>query len=126
MKPQYPVTRSDAEWRKLLKPEQYMVMRRFGTEPAGSCALNHEKRAGTFVCAGCDQPLFVSRTKYESNTGWPSFNDPIEGAVGTKRIRSTAICKSRCTAANAEVTSDTFSPMDRHRPIGGIVSMAWQ
>ena len=85
MKPQFPVTRSDAEWRKLLNPEQYMVMRRFGTEAAGSCALNHEKRAGTFVCAGCDQPLFVSKTKYESNTGWPSFTDPIDGAVGTKK-----------------------------------------
>ena len=85
MKPQFPVTRSDAEWRKLLTPEQYMVMRRFGTEAAGSCALNHEKRAGTFVCAGCDQPLFVSKTKYESNTGWPSFTDPIDGAVGTKK-----------------------------------------
>ena len=51
----FPVTRTDAEWRKLLTPEQYMVMRRFGTEAAGSCALNHETRAGTFVCAGCDQ-----------------------------------------------------------------------
>lgn len=85
MKPQYPVTRSDAEWRKLLKPEQYMVMRRFGTEPAGSCSLNHETRPGTFHCAGCDRPLFVSKTKYESHTGWPSFYDPVEGAVGKKR-----------------------------------------
>ena len=85
MKPKFPVTRSDAEWRKLLNSDQYMVMRRFGTEAAGSCALNHEKRTGTFVCAGCDQPLFVSKTKYESNTGWPSFNDPINGAVGIKK-----------------------------------------
>ena len=85
MKPQFPLTRSDAEWRRLLSPDQYMVMRRFGTEPAGSCALNHEKREGTFVCAGCDQPLFVSKTKFESNTGWPSFNDPIDGAVGIQK-----------------------------------------
>ena len=61
MKPQWPVTRSDAEWRKLLKPEQYVVMRRFGTEPAGSCALNSEERPGTFLCVGCDQPLFVGQ-----------------------------------------------------------------
>jgi peptide-methionine (R)-S-oxide reductase len=61
-----------------------MVMRRFGTEPAGSCALNHEARPGIFICAGCDQPLFASMMKYESNTGWPSFTKPIDGAVGTK------------------------------------------
>jgi peptide-methionine (R)-S-oxide reductase len=85
MKPRFPVTRSDAEWRKLLNPDQYMVMRRFGTEAAGSCALNHEKRAGTFICAGCDQPLFLPTTKYESNTGWPSFTHPVDGAVGTKK-----------------------------------------
>jgi peptide-methionine (R)-S-oxide reductase len=84
MKPQYPVTRSDAEWRKRLKPDQYMVMRRFGTEPAGSCALNGEKSEGTFACAGCDRPLFVSGTKYESHTGWPSFFAPVEGAVGQR------------------------------------------
>ena len=84
MKPQWPVTRTDAEWRKLLTPEQYVVMRKFGTEPAGSCALNSEERRGTFLCAGCDQPLFVAKTKYESHTGWPSFFEPLEGAVGHK------------------------------------------
>ena len=61
MKPQFPVTRSDAEWRKRLAPEQYMVMRRFATELAGSCALNHETRPGTFLCAGCDRPLFAAQ-----------------------------------------------------------------
>jgi peptide-methionine (R)-S-oxide reductase len=85
MSKQYPVTRTDAEWRKLLKPEQYTVMRRFGTEPAGSCALNGEQRPGTFLCAGCDQQLFVSQTKYESNSGWPSFYAPVEGSVGHKK-----------------------------------------
>lgn len=85
MKPQWPVNRSDAEWRKRLTPEQHAVMRRFGTEPAGSCALNHETRAGTFQCAGCDQPLFVATAKYESHTGWPSFYEPIVGAVGHKK-----------------------------------------
>ena len=79
----YPVTRTDAEWRKLLTPEQYAIMRQHGTERPGSCALNYEKRAGTFVCAGCDQPLFVSKKKFESGTGWPSFNDPEPGAVET-------------------------------------------
>lgn len=85
MKPLFPVTRSDAEWRKRLDPDQYMVMRRFGTETPGSCALNHEKRSGTFICAGCDQPVFISKTKYESNSGWPSFSDAIDGAIGIKK-----------------------------------------
>ena len=75
----YPVTHTDAEWRKLLTPEQYHIMREHGTERPGSCALNFEKRAGTFTCAGCDQPLFVSKKKFESGTGWPSFNDPRAG-----------------------------------------------
>src|SRR5262249_4546828 len=78
---QYSFTRTDAEWRKTLTAEQYYIMRQHGTEAPGSCALNYEKRAGTFRCAGCEQPLFVSKQKFESGTGWPSFNDPVPGAV---------------------------------------------
>ena len=85
---QYPVTRTDAEWRKLLTPEQYEIMREHGTEAPGSCALNFEKRAGTFICAGCDQPLFVSKRKFESGTGWPSFTAPCENAVETTTDKS--------------------------------------
>ena len=77
----YPVTHSEAEWRKLLTPEQFHIMREHGTERPGSCALNFEKRAGTFSCAGCGQVLFKAKTKFESGTGWPSFYEPIEGAV---------------------------------------------
>ncbi|MGC2712121.1 MAG: peptide-methionine (R)-S-oxide reductase, partial [Pseudolabrys sp.] len=69
---QYPVTHTEAEWRKILTPEQFEIMREHGTEMPGSCALLHEKRAGTFRCAACDQPLFVSKVKFESGTGWPS------------------------------------------------------
>src|SRR2546430_6335725 len=79
---QFEVTHSDEEWRRLLTSEQYEVMRGHGTEAAGSCALNYEKRFGTFVCVGCGQPLFVSKTKFESGTGWPSFNEPLAGAGG--------------------------------------------
>src|SRR5262245_47640174 len=79
----FEVTRSEKEWRRRLTPEQYNVMRRHGTEAPGSCALNHEKRHGTFACAGCGQPLFASKRKFESGTGWPSFNDPVPGAVET-------------------------------------------
>src|SRR5208337_2114486 len=73
----FPVTHTEAEWRALLTPEQYEVMREHGTEPAGSCALNYEKRPGVFSCAGCGQPLFESKTKFESGTGSPSFNTPV-------------------------------------------------
>ena len=65
----YPVTHTDAEWRKLLTREQYQIMRAHGTEMPYSCALNTEKRQGTFLCAGCDQPLFATKKKFESGTG---------------------------------------------------------
>jgi peptide-methionine (R)-S-oxide reductase len=95
----YPVTRSEEEWRSRLTPAQYAVMRRHGTEPPGSCALLQEKRAGRFVCAGCDQPLFESRLKFESGTGWPSFNDPIEGSVETSVDRSHGMIRTECHCA---------------------------
>lgn len=78
------IVRSDEEWRALLTDEQYDVLRREGTERPGSSALNQENRTGTYLCAGCDQPLFSSATKYESGTGWPSFYDFIDGALETK------------------------------------------
>ena len=77
----FPITRSDAEWRQMLTPEQYRVMRQHGTERPGSCALLSEKRRGRFSCAGCDTVLFDTATKFESGTGWPSFNNPVAGSV---------------------------------------------
>jgi peptide-methionine (R)-S-oxide reductase len=79
----YPVTHTDAEWRQRLTPEQFRIMRDHGTERPGSCALLAEHRPGTFACAGCDTPLFEGKVKFESGTGWPSFNDPIPGATET-------------------------------------------
>src|SRR5213076_3131902 len=79
----FEVTKSEEEWRRQLTPEQYHVLREHGTERAGTCALLHEKRAGTFNCAACALPLFKSAPKFESGTGWPSFFEPIEGAVRT-------------------------------------------
>ena len=84
----YPFTLTDAEWRARLSPEQYAVMRQHGTERPGSCGLLREKRPGTFHCAGCDAPLFEGGTKFESGTGWPSFDAPIEGALETTRDTS--------------------------------------
>jgi peptide-methionine (R)-S-oxide reductase len=73
----FPVQKTDDEWRKALTPEQFYVLRQHGTERPGTCALLHEKRTGTFTCAGCGQPLFVADRKFESGTGWPSFTKPI-------------------------------------------------
>jgi peptide-methionine (R)-S-oxide reductase len=96
----YPFSRSDAEWRRILTPDQYDVMRGHGTEAPGSCALLHEKRPGKFSCAGCGQPLFESDLKFESGTGWPSFNDPIAGAVETTVDRSHGMLRTEVHCAN--------------------------
>jgi peptide-methionine (R)-S-oxide reductase len=92
----FPVTHTDAEWRKRLTPEQYAVLRGHGTERPGTCALNFEKRAGVFSCAGCGQKLFVAGKKFESGTGWPSFNDPEPGAVATAVDRSHGMIRMEC------------------------------
>ena len=82
-------SKSDAEWRQSLSPEAYRVLREHGTERAGTSPLNHEKRQGMFVCAGCGKNLFRSATKYESGTGWPSFYAPVSPeAVGTSVDKS--------------------------------------
>jgi peptide-methionine (R)-S-oxide reductase len=75
---------SDAEWKKRLTPGQYTILREEGTEPPFSSPLNHEKRSGLFVCVACDLPLFPSRFKYDSGTGWPSFFDALPGHLETK------------------------------------------
>jgi peptide-methionine (R)-S-oxide reductase len=79
----FEVTKSADEWRKILSPEAFAVLREHGTERPGSSPLNHEKRKGTFACAGCDLPLYASETKYDSGTGWPSFFDHMPNAIGT-------------------------------------------
>lgn len=79
------IERLDTEWKRLLTPGQYYILREEGTEPSGSSALNQEYREGVYRCAGCDLDLFTSAMKYESGTGWPSFTDKIEGHLETKR-----------------------------------------
>jgi len=78
----FPLSLSDAEWKERLTGEQYRILRQAGTERAYTSPLNKEKRAGTYLCAGCAHPLFSTRTKYESGTGWPSFTAPLRGGVG--------------------------------------------
>jgi len=79
----FPISLSETEWSKRLTKAQFYVLRQAGTERAFTSPLNDEKRAGTFHCAGCNNALFSSKTKYESGTGWPSFWKPLDGAIGT-------------------------------------------
>ncbi len=96
----FPVALSEAEWRQKLSPEQFHVLRKHGTERAGISPLNHEKRDGTFVCAGCGKELFAAGTKFESGTGWPSFYAPLEGAVGTTGDRSLFMTRTEVHCAD--------------------------
>ena len=121
----FAVTHTDAEWRKLLTPEQYEVMRKHGTEAPGSCALNFEKRAGTFTCAGCGQPLFVADRKFESGTGWPSFFAPTEGAIGTTvdpsyGMTRTEVHCNRCGGHLGHVFDDGPPPTGLRYCINGV------
>jgi len=121
----YPVTHTDAEWRARLTPEQYQVMRNHGTERPGSCALLYEKRAGTFSCAGCDQPLFESTLKFESGTGWPSFNDPVPESVETTEDRSYGMVRvevhcARCGSHLGHVFPDGPPPTGLRYCINGV------
>ena len=96
----YPFTLTDAEWRARLSPEQYAVMRMHGTERPGSCGLLREKRPGTFRCAGCDEALFEGGTKFESGTGWPSFDTPVEGGIAESRDVSHGMVRTEVHCAN--------------------------
>ena len=121
----FKVTHSDEEWQRLLTPEQYQVMRRHGTERPGSCALLHEKRAGTFRCVACDQPLFESKLKFESGTGWPSFNDPLPGAVESDTDTSHGMMRdevhcSRCGSHLGHVFEDGPPPTGLRYCINGV------
>jgi peptide-methionine (R)-S-oxide reductase len=84
----FEITKTAEEWRKVLTPAQFYILREEGTERPFSSPLNNEKRAGVFHCAACDLPLYSSETKYESGTGWPSFWKPLDNAVGTREDRS--------------------------------------
>jgi peptide-methionine (R)-S-oxide reductase len=121
----YEVVKSDEEWRRQLTPEQYHVLREHGTERPGSCALLEEKRAGTFRCAGCGNPLFRAERKFESGTGWPSFFAPLEGAVGTTEDRSffmvrTEVHCARCGGHLGHVFEDGPPPTGLRYCINGV------
>ena len=83
----FEITKTQAQWRAILTPEEFAVLREEHTERPGSSPLNDEHRRGTYVCAGCELPLYTSKTKFESGTGWPSFTAPIANAVRTRPDR---------------------------------------
>ena len=96
----FPVTHSDDEWRQKLNPAQFNVLRKHATERAGTSPLNQEKRAGTFLCAGCGKELFAADTKFESGTGWPSFFAPLDGAIATTEDRSLFMSRTEVHCAD--------------------------
>jgi peptide-methionine (R)-S-oxide reductase len=106
------ITKPEAEWRAALTPEQYHITRQHGTERPGSSPLNREKRSGMFACVCCGERLFASAAKFESGTGWPSFDRPVrEGAVeehddDTLRMRRTEVRCARCEAHLGHVFPD--------------------
>jgi peptide-methionine (R)-S-oxide reductase len=121
----YPVEKSEEEWRSALSPDAFRVLRKHGTERAGTSPLNAEKREGAFICAGCGQPLFESKTKYESGTGWPSFYAPKDGAVGTSTDRSffatrTEVHCARCGGHLGHVFPDGPAPTGQRYCMNGV------
>ena len=121
----FEVTKTDAEWRKLLSPEQYYVLRDHGTERSGTSALDHEKRKGTFQCAACDLPLYSSDAKFNSGTGWPSFFQPLPNAIGTSvdsswlSVRTEVHCR-RCGGHLGHVFNDGPAPTGLRYCMNGI------
>jgi peptide-methionine (R)-S-oxide reductase len=121
----FEITRSDAEWRARLAPDAYRVLRRQGTERPGSSPLDKEKRAGLFGCKGCGLPLFSSRAKFESGTGWPSFYAPLRNAVRTRdddtlgMRRIEVVCR-RCGGHLGHVFDDGPPPTGKRYCMNGV------
>lgn len=121
----FEVTHTEEEWRKLLTPEQFAVLREENTEPAGSSPLDREHRKGTFYCAGCDLALFASEAKFNSGTGWPSFSQPLENAVATKADwgllgKRTEVHCRRCGGHLGHVFNDGPAPTGQRYCMNGL------
>lgn len=121
----FEVAKSPDEWRKILSPAQFAVLRGEDTERAGSSPLNLEKRRGTYACAGCQLPVYASETKFESGTGWPSFTAPIENAVRTRPDRGlfgarTEVHCRRCGGHLGHVFDDGPPPTGERYCMNGV------
>ena len=123
--PTYEVTHTDDEWRKLLKPDQFAVLRKASTERPFTSPLLHEERKGVFACAGCDLDLFQSNTKFDSHTGWPSFYAAIDKAVDTDRDTSYGMTRDavnchRCGGHLGHVFDDGPKPTGLRYCMNGV------
>jgi peptide-methionine (R)-S-oxide reductase len=121
----FEVTKSDAEWRELLTPEQFHVLRKHGTERAGTSPLDKVYDPGTYTCAACDLPLFSSDTKFNSRTGWPSFYAPLETAIATTVDRSLFMSRievhcRRCGGHLGHVFNDGPQPTGQRYCMNGV------
>ncbi|MBN8186093.1 peptide-methionine (R)-S-oxide reductase MsrB [Salipiger thiooxidans] len=121
----FEISRSDSEWRAMLSDLEYKVMREEGTERAFTSPLNDEKRAGTFLCKGCDLPLYSSKTKFDSGTGWPSFWQALPDAVETKADRSFFMTRTechcrRCGSHLGHIFDDGPQPTGKRHCINGV------
>jgi len=121
----FPVQKTEEEWRRLLTPEQYQVLREHATERPGTCALLAEKRQGTFYCVACGNELFANETKFESGTGWPSFFAPRAGSIGTTTDRShgmtrTEVHCAQCGGHLGHLFPDGPPPTGRRYCINGV------
>jgi peptide-methionine (R)-S-oxide reductase len=124
-KTKYAVSYSDAEWKKRLSPAAYRVLRQEDTERPFTSPLDKEKRKGTFVCAGCNQRLFSSATKFDSGTGWPSFWQPLKGGIGTKTdykigLPRTEVHCARCGGHLGHVFDDGPRPTGKRYCMNGV------
>jgi peptide-methionine (R)-S-oxide reductase len=122
---QFEITKTEAEWRTILTPEQFEVLRKHGTERAFTSPLDKNYEEGTYVCAGCDLPLFSSNTKYNSGTGWPSFYDPIPDAIATSVDRSFFMTRvevhcHRCGGHLGHVFDDGPKPTGKRYCMNGV------
>ena len=121
----FEVTRSEAEWRAMLSEAEYRVMRRHGTERAGSSPLNAEKRPGMYHCRGCDLALYDAAHKYDSGTGWPSFWQAREGAIGTSKDFKLIVPRTECHCARCgshlgHIFDDGPRPTGKRHCINGV------
>lgn len=124
-KTQFEIAKTEEEWRKILTPEQFAVLRKHGTERAHTSPLDKQYGKGTYVCAGCDLPLFSSDTKYNSRTGWPSFYDPLENAIETSIDRSLFMTRvevhcRRCGGHLGHVFDDGPAPTGKRYCMNGV------
>ena len=120
----FEVTKTEEEWKKILTPIQFRILRKHDTERPGSSPLNDEHRKGEFACAGCDLPLYSSTTKFDSGTGWPSFYAPLPNAVGTSvdrsmlEVRTEVHCR-RCGGHLGHVFDDGPRPTGKRYCMNG-------